>query len=281
MFEKIICENKVSYYRSKLLVENGITHGFFTRFSGVSKGAFSSLNVSEARRDVNGESDSRENVFENIKRALSSLGVVVENAVIASQVHKNEVLKVESSHAGRGIVPTLEKMPDCDGLFLDMSIQGIDAVCVKTADCVPIILASKDGGQVCAVHAGWRGTCADIVTVAAGKFSCKKEEILCAIGPCIGSCCYNVGYEVYESVFELFSQKGIEKYAKDMFEKTNDGKMRADLAKINKTLLLNFDLPCENIDVSGICTCCHDDEFFSHRASGGYSGTFLTAVKRN
>ena len=160
----------------------------------------------------------------------------------------------------------------------------IDALCVKTADCVPILLSSKDGKEVSAVHAGWRGTVADIVTKAAEKFSCPKEDILCAIGPCIGVCCYEVGEEVYEAVKRLFSFKGMENLTSSMFRNvctcSAQTKKKANLSEINKQLLLNFGLPEENIDVAGICTACHEDEFFSHRASGGFSGTFVSAIRR-
>lgn len=280
MFEKIKCDGSLAYYRSSLLFQNGITHAFFTRWGGVSRGAFDSLNMSDARKDENSNTDSKENIFRNYKIALNSIGVNAKSAVGTTQVHKNTVIRAENCHVGRGILPHFEKMPDCDGLFLDESAPDVDALCVKTADCVPIILASKSSGQVCAVHAGWRGTCEDIVSVAAKNFDCSKRDILCAIGPCIGPCCYTVGDEVFDSVYRLFFQKGIEKCTKDMFFSANDGTRKADLAKINKTLLLKFGLSEENIDVSGICTCCHSDEFFSHRASGGFSGTFLTAVKR-
>ena len=277
-------KNGVCFYTSPIFEKHGIVHGFFTRHGGKSSGAFDSLNVSTARKDRHGECDKAQNVFENYRLALSCLGTTPERAVGAKQVHENVVLRVESENAGRGINPSLPELFGCDGLFLDGTASEIDALCVKTADCVPILLSSKDGKEVSAVHAGWRGTVADIVTKAAEKFTCPKEDILCAIGPCIGVCCYEVGEEVYEAVKRLFSFKGMENLTNSMFRNvctcSAQTKKKANLSEINKQLLLNFGLPEENIDVSGICTACHEDEFFSHRASGGFSGTFVSAIRR-
>lgn len=275
-------KNGVCFYTSPTLEKYGIVHGFFTRHGGVSGGDFDSLNVSTARKDRSGSLDNQKNVLENYRIALSALGTVPEKAVGAKQVHENTVLRVTDEDCARGINPSLAELSGCDGLFLDGSARKIDALCVKTADCVPILLSSKDGKEVSAVHAGWRGTVADIVTKAAERFTCKKEDILCAIGPCIGVCCYEVGEEVYEAVKRLFAFKGIEDRTDSMFRNvcscSANTKKKANLSEINRQLLINFGIPEENIDVSEICTACHEDEFFSHRASGGFSGTFVSII---
>lgn len=277
-------KNSVVYYTSPVLEKHGIVHGFFTRHGGKSSGDFDSLNVSTARKDKNGNLDNPKNVLENYRLALSALGTVPEKAVGAKQVHENTVLGVADGDCARGINPSLAELSGCDGLFLDNTAAEIDALCVKTADCVPILLSSKDGNEVSAVHAGWRGTVADIVTRAAEKFTCPKEDILCAIGPCIGVCCYEVGEEVYEAVKRLFAFKGMEDKVDGMFRNvctcSASSKKKANLAEINRQLLLSFGIPEENIDVSGICTACHEDEFFSHRASGGFSGTFVSIIAK-
>ena len=277
-------KNSICYYTSTLFEKYGVIHGFFTRHGGVSVGAFDSLNVSTARKDKNGDCDSPKNVSENYRLALSCIGTTPERAVGAKQVHGNVVLRVENGDGGKGTNPQSPEMCGCDGLFLDETTTEIDALCIKTADCVPILLASKDGKEVSAVHAGWRGTVSDIVTRAAEKFSCPKEDILCAIGPCIGVCCYEVGEEVYEATKNLFSYKGMENLLGSMFRNnctcSASSKKNANLSEINKALIINYGIPKENIDISGICTCCNEDEFFSHRKSGGFSGTFVSAIRR-
>ena len=275
----------ICYYTSNLLSEHNINHGFFTRHGGVSEGDFDSLNVSTARKDKGGNTDKARNVYENYRLALSCLDTVPERSVGSKQIHESTVLTVRNEDAERGINPSKDEMDGCDGLFLDEGANNIDALCIKTADCVPILISSKDGKEVSAVHAGWRGTVADIVTNAVEKFSCKKEDILCTIGPCIGVCCYEVGEEVYEATKRLFEYKGIGHLTDSMFRNvctcSASSKKKANLAEINRQLLIAFGIPQENIDVSGICTACHEDEFFSHRASGGFSGTFVSAIKRS
>lgn len=265
------------YYTSPVLDKFGINHGFFTRLGGVSDGDFSSLNVSTTRKDSCGNLDSPENVRQNYSLALSVFGAECENSVGTKQVHENAVRCVGKTDGGRGILS--EETVGCDGLYLGEDASGIKALCVKTADCVPLLLSSKDGKQISAVHAGWRGTVADIAVEAAKKFSCDKSNILVAIGPCINVCCYEIGSEVYEAVKSLFTLKGMAEKTDEMFAAHGD-RINADIALINKTLLTNFGIPEENIDVSSICTCCSGDEFFSHRGRHGHSGTFVSVISR-
>ncbi len=276
MFERRT-NGSLVYYTSPIFDKYGINHGFFTRYGGVSEGDFSSLNISTARKDSHGDIDKPENVLQNYALALSALGAKCENSVGTKQVHENTVRNVGEKDGGRGILT--DEAEGCDGLYLGKNVDGIKALCVKTADCVPILLASKDAKQISAVHAGWRGTVADIAAEAAKRFDCDKSGLLAAIGPCIGVCCYEVGDEVYTAVKELFSSKGMADMADEMF--IFDGsKTKANLAMINKTLLTNFGIPEENIDISDICTCCGGDEFFSHRGQQGHSGTFVSIISR-
>ena len=280
----------IIYYASTLLESEGFANGFFARYGGVSKGDFESLNVSTARLDSFGAADSKANVLENYRRALSVIGSEPERAVAARQVHSADVLKVTGKDGGRGICPDREAMPDADALLLDGKEQGVDVVCVKTADCVPILLANKVSGSVCAVHAGWRGSAADIAAKAAKALSDgDMDSIIAAIGPCIGLCCYEVGGEVVTAFRELFTSKG---YGFDTDEllplfpsHSAGGKRHADLAKINARLLEKCGVRRENIDAADICTSCYKDEkgirpFFSHRAQSGHSGTFVSAVRK-
>lgn len=270
------------YYTSDLLTRHSFVHGFFTRAGGVSRGDFDSLNISLARKDREGNTDLPDNVFENYSRTLSVLATNVHRAVGTTQVHENTVIGVTDDMAGRGINPMLPALDGCDGLIIDGSSQDIDAVVIKTADCVPILLADKITGHVAAVHAGWRGTVSDIVTFAEKKMNCNPENLLCAIGPCINVCCYEVGNEVKEAVNDLFASKEMADKTDEMFVTgcncSMKSKLCANLPLVNKTLLMNEGVPEENIDVSVICTCCQGNEFFSHRQSGGFSGTFPSVI---
>lgn len=279
----------IGYYTSPLLSEAGFRHMFCTRMGGVSTGDFASLNVSTARKDRNGFTDSTRNVEENYRRILRALALSPENACAAKQVHSDIVYAVQRTDGGKGLLEDFPVLDGCDGVLLTPDCEGIDAVCVKTADCAPILLANRETGAVCAVHAGWRGSAADIVTKAAKALARgHMEHILAAIGPCIGRCHYEVGDEVYAAFARLLRSKDIacdiDRYVPLFPSCSMGGKRHADLAGINRALLEYSGVPAGNIEVSGFCTCCKTDEttgeklFFSHRASGGFSGTFASVI---
>ena len=279
----------ITYFTSPILDSYGIPHFFASRRGGVSAGDFESLNVSPVRKDSRGYTDLPENIYENYRRALEIIGVTPQNACTTKQVHSDIVKTVCESDAGVGVMPYRQVFEDCDGLVLERGTKNVGAVCVKTADCVPILLANVKTGAVAAVHAGWRGTVGDIVTRAVEKLGANPCDVVAAIGPCIGKCCYEVGNEVYLAAKRLFEAKGIEADRLDTAFSSRaacsaDTAKHADLALINK-LLLESDGVCEsNIDLSGLCTCCTKDAlgelvFFSHRAMGGHSGTFVSAIK--
>ncbi len=93
-----------------------------------------------------------------------------------------------------------EHAPEADGVMTDE--HGV-ALVVQVADCVPLLMADPRTGAVAAVHAGWRGTAANIAAAAVRRlqqqYGCRPEDLVAAIGPCIGACCYQVGPEVREA----------------------------------------------------------------------------------
>jgi len=123
---------------------------------------------------------------------------------------------------------------------------------------------ASDIEAIAAIHSGWKGTQLKIAEKTAKKLiemGANSENIYTAIGPCIGKCCYEVSGDVAEQFDEKYYT------AKD------GGKYMLDLEKANFDMLLNLNIPEENISVSGICTKCNNDLFFSHRGQGGKSGT--------
>ncbi len=280
-------QNGIIYYASSLLDSYSIPHLFATRFGGVSCGDFDSLNISSTRKDKNGFTDTPQNILENYRRALSVLGTVPELSFAPNQIHSSDVVSVDKSYAGFGVLPSFRNKTGFDGAVLAPQSNGINALCVKTADCVPILLANIKTGAICALHAGWRGTVCDIVTNAVQKLG-QPKDIIAAIGPCISVCCYEVGNEVYDAAYSLLCKKGIGDLINTVFTVcptcSAATKMYADLSKLNSILLQSAGLSAENIDVCGLCTCCYRDEydkkpFFSHRAYGGFSGTFISAIR--
>jgi YfiH family protein len=128
--------------------------------------------------------------------------------------------------------------------------SGGAVVAVKTADCVPILLADERTRAVAAVHAGWRGTEAGIVSGAvrmmAERFGTRPGDVHAAIGPAIGACCYEVGAEVMERF-------------------GGQGRGRLDLAEENRRQLLECGVTGNRIYASNLCTMCRTEEFFSFR----------------
>ncbi|MBR3994685.1 MAG: laccase domain-containing protein [Clostridia bacterium] len=274
---------------SPLLEKHGIPHAFTTRRGGVSDGDFQSLNVSTRRLDENGNCDVYENTVENFRRVLSLADAVPENSVCAHQVHGKDVLSLDKSFRGMGILKSAKISINADGLFVKSSAVGIDAICVKSADCTPVLFADKTTGAVCAVHSGWRGTVQNIVKEAIDTMAengSRYEDILCAVGPCIGVCCYEVSEDVYKESLKTLTFLKAEHLIDTVFtskrETENGIKYNFNIGKMCAVLANLAGLPYENIDYLDVCTCCTEDEkgkmFFSHRGQGGYSGTFASVI---
>lgn len=143
------------------------------------------------------------------------------------------------------------------------------AIGIRTADCVPILVADPATRVVACVHAGWRGTAANIIgaTVQALESrGCRASDLRVAIGPSIGSCCYEVGPEVARR-FEPWRSVG-----------ETDGRRSLDLPRINQTQLL--DAGVRQIWISGECTFCLPDRFFSFRREKNDAGRMLSFVRR-
>jgi YfiH family protein len=139
-----------------------------------------------------------------------------------------------------------------------------DRVGIRTADCVPILMVDPENRVVAAVHAGWRGTVAEIArrTVDAMQqtFGAKAADLRAAIGPCIAQCCFEVGPEVAER-FGLRAER-----------------TRIDLVDSNRRQLLSAGLMDANIDISGLCTACDAERFHSFRRDKEASGRMVAAI---
>ena len=150
-----------------------------------------------------------------------------------------------------------------EGDALLTRVPGV-AVSIRTADCLPILLADPKAGAVAAVHAGWRGTAAGIVgsTIRrmVAEMGASPENILAAIGPGIGKCCYEVGVEVALRLGE--SEAG-----------------KVDLASINLRQLVAAGLSESHIEVVSPCTFCEADQFYSYRREGDRAGRMISFIQ--
>ena len=236
------------------------THCFSTRQGGVSRGFLSSMNFSEER------GDDAENIAENRRRLFAAAGFENLPLITGRQSHTVNIAEVSAVDADKSF-------EDTDGFIT--ADPGV-VIGVKTADCVPVLLAGEN--YVGAVHAGWRGSVGGILQRAIELFAKRGEEpskIRAAIGPCIHSCCFEVKEDFIESVTGMRGVAFAEKY----IFKTGGG-YYADLVRINTDTLLSSGVPEENISVSGFCTCCNPEKYFSHRATAGKRGTMLAVISK-
>lgn len=251
-------------------------HAFSTRVGGISKNAHTaSLNLAFGRGDSDAE------VIENLKLFASEVGFCAEDTVSLPQIHSSEILTVTADHRGMGYFKR-DKLPELDGY---VTCERKTVIGIKTADCVPVLLEGDgyDGkvAAVGAVHAGWRGTVGGIVSKCVDKlrkeFDIEPQSIRAAIGPCIGKCCYTVGYDVYSAVS---NELGTD-IAHRFLSAVGTGRYMCDLSGINRELLQRAGLREENIETINQCTCCHPELFFSHRYSNGQRGTMLNVIYIN
>ena len=247
--------------------ESRVIHGFTTRLGGVSTGECFSLNLGFNRND------SRDNVIENYKRVADALGIKCENMVLSRQVHDNKVKEVNEEDKGKGIL----RDNDLDGY--DGLMTNIRNVALVTfyADCVPIFFFDSVKNVVAASHSGWRGTvkeiAAETIRRMSERYGSNPEDIETVIGPSIGSCCFEVGEEVYSEFIDKI--KWSEKYCK----KTKQDKWHINLQEIIKQSLLNAGVKHEKIALANICTKCNKDIFFSHRGDNGKTGSLAAVIQ--
>ena len=150
------------------------------------------------------------------------------------------------------------------------------ALCIKTADCVPVFLADPVRRVIGAVHAGWKGTALQIVEKAVRemvqRFGARPSDLFAAIGPAIGPCCYEVDAAVYQAMSHHASRTAF------FHTGRQDGRWMLDLPLANRHQLLRCGLLPERIRTADHCTACHPDLFFSHRAQGGNTGRQLNFI---
>lgn len=238
-----------------------ILHAFSTRLGGVSEGDFASMNLCFNR------GDSDKDVTENYHRICDSVGFDFSTLTASVQIHEANVRRVSSLNRGVGIYKPQ------DETSVDALITNDRQVTLVTyyADCTPIFFVDTVNKAIGLAHAGWRGTVLDIagnvVRSMTAEFGTVPEELICAVGPVIGKCCYEVSEECKSEFSKLFSpDSGVITPAETC------GKYMIDLALANKLLLIRSGVKKDNIVLSDLCTRCNSDLLWSHRATGGKRG---------
>ncbi len=257
-----------------------LVHGFSTITGGVSPlDGRTILNLGFTRWDK------RENVLKNrsfFSAAVDGRGMEL---LALNQIH-SDIPRVFSEAPGQ----------PCSGDALLTDRPGL-LLAVQTADCVPVLLVDVKRRNVAAVHAGWRGTLARISQKAVGRmrleYGSRPSDLLAAIGPSIGLCCYEVGVELVTQFQSQFAD------ADSYFDEARTGdepnpiqwlnmkppghqpppkNVHLDLRAANRSQLLAAGVHPSRIFVSGLCTACHPDFFFSFRKQGEPSGRLLSVI---
>ena len=254
-------------------------HGFSTRQGGVSRVYLAGGENGPNELNLGfTAADAAENVRENRLRFVEAVSGSRETALrTVRQVHSNRCVTAAEA--------VQETTPEADGL---MTGQAGVLLGIQTADCIPVLVADPVTRAVAAFHAGWRGTVARIVELGVGRmvqeFGSDPADLIAAIGPGIGPCCYTVGAEVLDRFTEEFS------YASELFSQKaanpeallNGSEIRLDLRlnlkEANRRQLMAAGLRPDAIEMVGGCTACQPQLFYSHRASGGHAGRMMAVI---
>jgi len=242
-----------------------VKHCFTTRVGGVSKGVYSTLNTSPMKDDP------LENVLVNLDRVCSAVGIDYRKLVLTDQIHSDRIIAVTEEDIGKGIVKPSD-IKWTDGLMTN--IPGVPLITFY-ADCVPLFFLDARKKAVALSHSGWKGTVQRIGPKTVKKmmegYGTDPSDSLVGIGPSIGPECFEVGMDVAQVFMENFENW------KSFMEPYKENKYRIDLWRVNKLMLMETGIPESNITISGYCTKCNEDLFFSYRRDKGNTGS-LSAI---
>lgn len=199
----------------------------------------------------------------------ASVGCAVSQLARIRQVHGAAVRVVRTADLEAPV-------PEADAVVTN--VPGV-AVAVVAADCVPVLLADPATGAVAAVHAGWRGTAANAVGEAVAtltrEYGTRPPDLVAAIGPSIGACCYEVGEDLL-AAFAAAGHSSVD--LAEWFARDRAGRLRLDLWLANTDLLGRAGVPRARVHVAGLCTKTHVDVLESFRVDGERAGRMAAII---
>lgn len=245
-------------YRFASLGDPGLLHAVTTRHGGVSPPPWATLNLGGSVKD------DPQAVSLNHERLCAALGIQCTSLVTAHLTHSATVAVATAAHR--------ESMfPATDGLVT--ATPGVYLI-MRYADCVPVLLFDPIRRAVGLVHAGWRGTLALVTQRTAqamiDTFGCQAADIRAAIGPSIGPCCYEVGDEVATQTRAVFDG------AAAVLLPRGPRRVHLDLWAANRVQLEAIGVT--QVETAALCTACHVNDYFSHRAEAGRTGRFAAVI---
>ncbi len=246
---------------------NMVNHCFTTRLGGVSQGVYAQLNLSFTRGEP------KQTILENYHILCRTLGFDFDSFVLCHQTHTTNVRVVTEADRGMGVTKQ-STIQDTDALITN--IPGIQLVAFS-ADCTPIFLLDTQKKAIAVIHAGWRGTVNGIAKKTIEKmiqhYDTNPKDIIAGIGPCIGQCCFQVDAPVIKEFHQKLS------FAEEVIiQDTVPQKYKIDLWETNRRILMEAGVPREQIEICKICTMCHTELFYSHRAMGNARGNMAAVI---
>jgi polyphenol oxidase len=264
-----------------------LTHGFSTRPGGLSE-----LNGARVLNLGFTSWDSRARVLANRKKFFQAIGAGKMRVVALRQIHSDLAHSIDQRPA------RVNTASNGDALF---TREPRILLSVQTADCIPILLADARQRAVAAIHSGWRGTLARVALKTLGRmrmeFGTRPEDVIVALGPGIGRCCYEVGSDVAREFYAQFPKASA--WFDGPFDALASGpgdpnwlpwltmrppghaapppRVHLDLTAANRAILLDAGVPARQISASGFCTACRKDIFFSYRRER-LTGRMMSAI---
>ena len=235
-----------------------------TRLGGVSEGHLHSLNLSFR------VGDDENAVLTNRTRFYNVIDVVPEQVAQAQLVHgsHSEMVTTQSP------IGSAYQFPETDGL---MTHVPNTALFIPVADCAAVAFFDPKQQVIALVHAGWKGIVnrivQKIIATMNETYESSPSDILVGISPCLGPCCY----QVREDLVDVFTQ-AFPTQAQQFFLTQSDGTIYLDMWKALRWQLLESGIQAVHLDAADLCTACHTDEFYSHRAEQGKTGRFATLI---
>lgn len=260
----LIKNGQLAFLQTPLFEKYGrLEHGFSTRIGGCSRGSLESLNMAFHTED------NPDNVLENRRRFFDCFGIDFRQIVSAIQVHGTTINTFNDSQRGEGALPDSTRIK-CDALVT--SEPGL-VLAAYAADCMLLYFYSADRPMIALAHAGKQGTLGrigpQVIDYLCRQYQIKPDQLLVAMSPAVCRNCYQIGLKDAESFIEAgwADRRYLEPAENNLF--------KLDLASINMTQLLTAGINDDNIAISGLCTSCNPDLFYSYRRDQGHTGRMI------
>ncbi|MFD3258515.1 peptidoglycan editing factor PgeF [Paenibacillus lentus] len=249
----------------------GLSAGFSGRNGGVGNSPYDELNLAYH------VGDEPMDVLENRRILAKSLDFEPTAWTCGEQVHGTHVAVVEKADKGKGYLDREGAFQNTDGLVTN--VPGI-LLTSFYADCVPLYFLDPVRKAVGLAHAGWKGTvgliASAVIKTLEQEFGSRSEDILAAIGPSIGDCCYEVDEAVMSQVREGLAEG--EDIAAFASPSVNPGRCMLNLKELNRIIMIKAGILPTHIECTTWCTSCHPDKFFSYRKQNGTTGRMASWI---